>query len=348
MSGVAIAGVGLVTSLGLDAESTCAALRASVTNPSLTRFRGRDGQLINGHQVELDTPWVGVSKLVQMALLAADECLEGIRNVAEGSALPVLLCTAEQQRPGRLQGLDDALFDGIRSGLDVRLDDRHSAIFPLGRVAALAALERAKRLITEHGCHEVLIVAADGLLSWPALKHYVDLDRVLREDNSNGFMPGEGAGALLITAAQAGDVLRCTGFGAGIEPAPVMSGTPLRGDGLTAAIAQAMREAGLLADDVDFIVADISGEQYFFKEAALARARALRGHVRTLELWHPAEGIGEAGSLAGVAAIAAAWTAMRKGYACGPRVLVHASDDTSYRFATILCRPDVQAMEATS
>jgi 3-oxoacyl-[acyl-carrier-protein] synthase-1 len=348
MTGVAVSGVGLVTSLGLDAESTCAALRASVTNPSISRFRGRDGQRINAHQVELDAPWVGIAKLVQMALLAADECLAGTRDALAGDAIPVLLCTAEQRRPGRLEDLDDALFDGVRAGLGVRVDDRHSAIFPLGRVAALAALERARRLVTEHGCGQVLIVAADGLLSWPALKHYVDQDRVLREDNSNGFMPGEGAGALLIAAAHADDTLRCTGIGAGVEPAPVLSGTPLRGDGLTAAIAQAMREAGLLADDVDFIVADISGEQYFFKEAALARARALRGHVRTLDLWHPAEGIGEAGALAGVAAIAAAWTAMRKGYACGPRVLVHGSDDGSYRFAAVLCRPETRNMERMS
>ncbi|MDQ0588988.1 hypothetical protein [Variovorax paradoxus] len=348
MNGVAVASVGLVTSLGRDAASTCAALRASVTNPSLTRFRGRDGQWINAHQVELGAPWVGVSKLVQMALLATDECLAGIRETAMGGELPVLLCTAEQQRPGRLADLDDAFFDGLRTGLGMRVDEQHSAIFPLGRVAALAALERARRLIVEHGCDRVLIVAADGLLSWPALKHYVDLDRVLREDNSNGFMPGEGAGALLITAAQVDDALRCTGIGVGIEPAPVLSGTPLRGDGLTAAIAHAMREAGLLADDIDFIVADISGEQYFFKEAALARARALRGHVRTLDLWHPAEGIGEAGALAGVATIAAAWTAMRKGYACGPRVLVHGSDDASYRFAAVLCRPHVPAEEETT
>lgn len=347
MSGVSVAGVGLVTSLGLDAASTCAALRASVTNPSITRFRGRDGLRINAHQVQLDVPWVGTAKLLRMALLAAEECLSAVPQ-GGGDALPVLLCTAEQQRPGRLEDLDDALFDGLRAGLGVRVDEQRSAIFPLGRVAALSALERARQLIVAHGCEQVLIVAADGLLSWPALRHYVDLDRVLREDNANGFMPGEGAGALLVTATHSGDTLRCTGIGVGIEPAPVLSGTPLRGDGLTVAIGKAMHEAGLQADDVDFIVADLSGEQYFFKEAALARARALRGHGRTLDLWHPAEGIGEAGALAGVATIAAAWTAMRKGYACGPRVLVHGSDDASYRFAAVLCRPAGPTVEGMS
>jgi 3-oxoacyl-[acyl-carrier-protein] synthase-1 len=343
MSEVAVRSVGLVTSIGLSAAATCAALRASVTNPSPTRFLGHEGLWIVGHQVQLEAPWVGVAKLARMATLAAGECLAGDPDHVDDDELPMLLCTAERQRPGRLEGLDDRLYDELRTALAVRLDVRHSAIVPLGRVAALAALEHARRLIVDHGRERVLIVAADGLLSWPTLKHYLELDRLLGEENSNGFLPGEGAGALLITAAGPRDALRCIGIGSGTEPAPLMSGVPLRGDGLTAAIKQAMQECGLSIDALDFIVADISGEQYFFKEAALARSRALRGHPRSLDLWHPAEGIGEAGALAGVATVAAAWTAVHKGYACGPRMLVHGSDDASRRYAAVLCQAEARA-----
>lgn len=340
MSEVAVRSVGLVTSLGLDAAATCAALRASVTNPSSTRFRGHDSLWITGHQVQLEVPWVGVAKLAKMATLAARECLAGDPNLVGDDEIPVLLCTAEQQRPCRLEGLDERLFDELRMVLAVRVSSRHSAIVPLGRIAALAALDQARRLIIHQGCERVLIVAADGLLSWPTLQHYLDLDRVLGEQNSNGFIPGEGAGALLITVARPSDVLHCIGIGSGSEPAPLMSGAPLRADGLTAAIRHAMRESGLAIDALDFIIADLSGEQYFFKEAALARSRALRGLLRSLDLWHPAEGIGEAGALAGVATIAAAWTAVRKGYASGPRMLVHGSDDASGRFAAVFCQPE--------
>jgi 3-oxoacyl-[acyl-carrier-protein] synthase-1 len=269
--------------------------------------------------------------------LAARECLDsaGIEPASFDGMLPLLLCTAELERPGRLEDLDERLFANLQAALALRVDTPHSAIMPLGRTAVLAALGKARQLVADGQAEQVLIVAADGLLSWPALKFYLDADRVLEDGNSNGFIPGEGAGALLVTAAKADDTLLCIGFGSAFEPAPLSSDEPLRGDGLTAAVSQALRESSLGADDIDFIAADLSGEQYFFKEAALARGRALRGQTRQLELWHPAEGTGEAGALAGAAVIAVLWFAMHKGYACGPRVLVHGSGDGEDRFAAI-------------
>ena len=343
-SEVAIRSVGLVTPIGLSAPASCAALRASVTNPTLTRFRGRNGDWVMGHAVPLPEPWVGVAKLARMAEMAARECLAGagLDAASLDGTLPLLLCTAERDRPGRLEQLDERLSAELQAALAPQLSTQHSAIVPLGRTAVLAALGQARRLIAGQHAEQVLIVAADGLLSWPALKHYLDADRVLDTDNSNGFMPGEGAGALLVTRAGAGDTLRCVGFGCALEPASLSSDEPLRGDGLTAALRQSMDESGLGPDDIDFIAADLSGEHYFFKEAALARGRALRGQTRQLELWHPAEGIGEAGALAGAAVIAAVWFAMRKGYACGPRVLVHGSDDAAHRFAAVLRAPEAR------
>jgi 3-oxoacyl-[acyl-carrier-protein] synthase-1 len=40
--------------------------------------------------------------------------------------------------------------------------------------------------------------------------------------------------------------------------------------------------------DFDYRIADISGEQYYFKEAALALARTLRRRKPEFDLWHPA------------------------------------------------------------
>lgn len=335
MSALAIRGVGLVSSIGIGAAATCAALRAGVSNPSQTRFLGRDGAWITGHAVQLERPWVGVAKLARMAALAVRECLDTACNGAVQGEIPLLLCTAEQERAGRLEDLDRRLYEELQTELGLQFDARYSAIVPLGRTAVWAALGQARHLVVERGCRQVLIAAADGLLSWPALRTHVAGGRVLETGNSDGFMPGEGGGALLVGPAAEGDVLRCVGLGSALEPAPLTSDEPLRADGLTVAVRQAMREAGAGVEEIDFIIADLSGEQYFFKEAALARARALRGHARTLELWHPAEGIGETGALAGAAQVAVLWTAMRKGYAPGPRALAHGADDGARRAAAV-------------
>ena len=63
-------------------------------------------------------------------------------------------------------------------------------------------------------------------------------DRLLRADNSNGFIPGEAAGAVLLAAWREGSPapLLCAALGFAREPAPLGSGKPLRADGLVQAI----------------------------------------------------------------------------------------------------------------
>ena len=83
-------------------------------------------------------------------------------------------------------------------------------------------------------------------------------------------------------------------------------------------------------------ITDISGEQYYFKEAALALARTLRARKEEFDLWHPAECTGETGAAAGAAIIAQACAAAQKGYACGPQVLAHMANDAGQRAALCL------------
>jgi 3-oxoacyl-[acyl-carrier-protein] synthase-1 len=169
------------------------------------------------------------------------------------------------------------------------------------------------------------------------LSAYGDRARLLAEHNSNGFIAGEAAGAILLGPAEgAEDELLCVGVGQGTEPAPLGSGEPLRAEGLTTAIRAALHDAGCQLGDVDFRITDISGEQYFFKEAALAFARCIRSPKAEFDLWHPAEGIGEVGAASGLALVATALFAARKQYAKGPRVLLHGSSDGGTRAAAIL------------
>jgi 3-oxoacyl-[acyl-carrier-protein] synthase-1 len=105
--------------------------------------------------------------------------------------------------------------------------------------------------------------------------------------------------------------------------------------GLAQAIRAALVDAGCNMHDVDFRLSDLSGEQYYFKEAALAVSRLLRVRKEEFDLWHPASIIGESGAVAGVAMIAVAEAACRKAYAPGPALLCHMSNDAGQRAAAI-------------
>ena len=333
---IAILNVGLVSSVGLSASATCAALRAGISNPTETRFLNADGEWIMGHGVTLDAPWRARTKLVKMAAMAVDECLIG-RSTAEHGAMPVLLCVSEGDRPGRLEGLDRSLLADIAAELGLHFDLARSVVVPMGRPASLHALVLARQLIYEKGSTHVLIVAADTLLIGSTLSAYGTQARLLSSTNPNGFMPGEGAAAVLLGRASSnGRELQCIGLGEGVEEAHINSEKPLRADGLSLAMKRALADAQCQIQDLDFRIADISGEQYFFKEAALAVSRTMRTLKGEFDIWHPADGIGETGAVIGAAMIASAWTAQRKGYANGPKMMLHAAADTERRNVAIL------------
>ena len=331
---LAILNTALVTSVGLDAPTTCVALRAKLTNPVRTRFVGYDGEWLMGHEVPLIEPLRGLPRLVAMASMAIEEALRGIAPT-DWPQLPILLCVAEKHRPGRTEGIDEQLFLDLQAALDARFDAR-SSVVALGRVGMAVALSNARTLLQQPGTQRVLVVAVDSLLSWPTLSHYDSQHRLLTPSNSNGFMPGEGAGALLVGHPQRGSGLLCTGIGFGMEAAHIDSELPLRGDGLAQAIKAALADAGRTFKDMDFRITDLSGEHYYFKEATLALQRTSHERKEEFDLWHPAECTGETGALAGVTIVAMADAACRKGYAKGGGIVAHMANDDGRRAALAL------------
>jgi 3-oxoacyl-[acyl-carrier-protein] synthase-1 len=331
---LALVNTGLVTSVGLSAPASCAAIRAKVTNPTQTRFIDSGGEWIIAHEVGLDKPWRGRPKLARMAAMAIEEALADVPR-DDWSAIPLLLCVAEHSRPGRTEGLDDRLFHDIEHALGARFA-AGSAIVAEGRVAVPMAVARARALVQERRCPRVLVVATDSLLNWPTLSFYERSGRLLTPGNSNGFIPGEGAGALLLAVPDDGVHLTLTGVGFGAEKAHVDSGEPLRAEGLKAAILAALAEANRTMHDMDLRIVDISGEHYYFKETALALSRTLRRRKEAFDLWHPSECIGESGATAGAMLLALADMACRKGFSPGPRILAHMANDDGRRAALSL------------
>lgn len=332
---VAIHKIGLVTAVGNNAASSCAAFRAKVNNPQPTRFMDGTGEWCLAHGVNLPgTPLKGADKLAAMALTAIREVLEGVPAEA-CAAMPLLLCVAEKERPGRIDGQDERLLAHIQASLGLHFSP-DSCVVSQGRVGLPVAMALARKLLDAARADRVLIVAVDSLLNWASLSHYDQQGRLLTQANSNGFMAGEGAGALLVGRPSGQPELCCTGMGFAMEQAHIDSEEPLRAEGLSAAIKDALHEAGLTMSQMDFRMADLSGEQYYFKEAALALARTLHQPKPEFDLWHPAECTGEAGALAGAAMVAWADVAMRKGYARGPNVMAHMANDTGPRAVLVL------------
>jgi len=331
---LAVTGVGMVAGVGLDCQAACAAIRCAIDNFQETHFVDAAGERILGCEVPLGMPWRGRPRLLRMAADALAQAVQDHGDVDIG-ATPLLLCLAEPERPGRIVD-DDAAFLAALARLLQQPLHPHSAVVATGRTAAGIALLRARELLASGAVPRVLIVAADSMLSAATLAWHEARSRLNTSTNPNGFIPGEAAAALVIERAGGAGQLACTGIGVGHEAAHVLSGEPLRADGLCQAIRAALADAGCAMHDVAFRISDMSGEQYYFKEAALALLRLLRQRRATFDLWHPADCVGEVGAAAGLVAICVVRMACLKGYSAGPRVLAQLGGDAGARVALVL------------
>jgi 3-oxoacyl-[acyl-carrier-protein] synthase-1 len=337
MSGfpLAITGTGMVTGVGLDAPSSCAAIRCAIDNFQETRFMDNGGEWIMGSEVSLEQPWRGKTKLLKMAAAAINECLANNKQIVPESP-PLLLCLSEHERKGRVIDDDNRFFLDLQDELGMEFHKK-SRIIAQGRVATAAALKHARQLIQELNVKQVIIAAADSLLVAHSLYHLEENERLLTSKNSDGFIPGEAGAAVMVGPVyhKQKNQLLVHGLGFGFETAYVGSGKPLRADGLTSAIKESLKDARFVMEDLHFRITDISGEQYYFKEANLALLRLLRKRREEFDIWHPANCIGEVGAAIGLIMIAVLGAACGKDYSKGNRILAHLGNDDGTRCSMI-------------
>lgn len=326
--------VGMVTAVGLDAPSSCAAMRAKLDGFQETKFHRIGDEFVIGAPVPLPREWIGEKRMAHLAAAAVTEAIEDHEWLTDKTV--VLLCIAEQNRPGRpIRDVRSFLSHISRiTGRDI---GRGCIVVAHGRPSGHIALEKAREILKEGNASNVLILGVDSYLVPATITHYIAKWRLLTSDNPNGFIPGEAAAAILCSNAKRG-LLQLAGVGLAHERASIYNNNdiPLRGDGMTSAYNIALEEAGIQMNDIGYRISDLIGEKYWFKQAALANLRLSRGRRDFIDLWSPGEFLGNIGAAVVPAMIAMARTAACKGYSYGRSVLVEASNDAGACGAAVL------------
>ena len=327
---------GMVTPVGYHSAASCAAIRVGLDNFREIPFLF-DGALIRGAAVDAPDDLGGISKLAWMAVEAINQCVPSAQPEAHGD-IALALCVAEASRPGRPARLDERFFANVCSGVEqpARLGP-HRRFVQTGSLGGIEALQWADQVLSQGLANHCIVAGVDSYLSAPTLQSYYERRRLLTEKNTDGFIPGEAGTAVLVSRASVAPVVvQCMGVGWGVEKATQDSDLPLRGDGLAQAYREAFKDAGCGFPTVDYRMADISGDQYAFKEAALAVLRTLRVKKDPFYLWHPADCIGRVGAASVPLILGIALAAARRSYAPGPGALCHFTEDSGTRAATIL------------
>lgn len=340
MKPLTISAVGMISGLAKGAEANAAAMRCQYDCFAETQFlTPQNSERLIGAAIPYSQNVFGISKLVQICSDALED-LFSQTNAQCSASLPVLLCLPESTRPDWDTEKVHQFYELLTQNLE--LDNPYNLMIQQGRVSLVTAFEKARELIYSKKSDGVIILGIDSLLNALAIQHFGKppheyRNRLLTQKNSDAFIPGEAAAACFVTKPQlTGKELILQGFGKGLEEATIYSRKPLNGIGLTQAIYSASNDAQLSADETGFRIVGLTGESYFFKEAALILPRVLKTVRPVYDFWHPSDCIGECGAVNGLAILVMAYWASKKNYLPHDTALCHLSNDDEQRAAFIL------------
>jgi len=338
MAHVSVIAAGMVTPVGFNYESSCAAIRAGVRGvKQVNLWDAENGEYLSGGKVDLPHWWTGIGKLADLVAPAIWECLEAAKP-EPARDIPILLGIAPPDRPHRLEGLDEEIMDEV----EFRLDLPHhplSKTIPNGNVSGVIGLREAQNIIDQGLAKYCVVAGVDSFLQQDVVEAYMEQRRIMTASNSNGFFPGEAGCAVLVCASGSGlaSELRVLGIGFANETGTIESDQPLRGVGMTGAVREAFSEAGITIHETSYRITDLSGEHYKFKEAVFAEGRLMKKVLSDpYDIWHPIELLGEIGAANVPCALAIGKHAGTKRYGRGDRVLCHFGSDGGERAACVV------------
>jgi 3-oxoacyl-[acyl-carrier-protein] synthase I len=275
-----ISRVGACTPLGLKSATSYAAFRAGISRVSETATLGLDGEPVRASTLELLND--NLSREERMRELAARAMRE---LLAPGPPSP---------RLRRIQA-----FLGLPAGLSkmTRLVDWPSQVFTQDRSSFFFALDAAMSALDRGECDGALVGAVDSLCTTETLAQQ---RRLLGPPVSDGLIPGEGAGFLLLTSRAApGSLGQVIQAAVGCEARHFHHAEPNQGKGLTAVLRAVRTHPAVRGRRADLLFTCETGERFWADELAMAYFRNVALMPEPFVRSPAAEGLGDLGAAAG-------------------------------------------------
>lgn len=336
-----IVGAGAITSVGYSVPQVWASVRAGIArfgnHPVLdTRFSETRLALVEEEDLE---PWhadldlAGLSnrtrRMIRLAAPALREATEGIPV----SAPFVAFLGLPRPEARSIAAAGPAMVNALAKQSGVVLDEKASQVFPVGRAAFFLALDQALRFLATGRASHVLVGSVDSHLDTRLLANLEAEQRLLGDFVSDGLVPGEGAGMLVLgrpTSSQKTPQAFIAGVGVGKDPGHRYSQEPARGEGLWNAMNALFATSPLGNVRIGSTFAGLNGENFAAKEWGIAQLRHRACFADTGTFDHPADCYGDLGASTGAVTTALASLALTKHHRAGP-ALVWASSDHEER-----------------
>jgi 3-oxoacyl-[acyl-carrier-protein] synthase-1 len=345
---VVIAGIGMMTAVGLSAAETAAAVRSRTARFVETPIRHMAFEPVTLAEVPEDgLPPLsdGLSKvsgltsrerrLLRLATMPLRECLAPLAENRVRVGLCLALPELETTTP-----LDRAAFVAhLATQTEGRFDAEASDASHVGRAGGFLAIGQA--VLTIQSGAEFMIAGGVDTYRDPYVLSTLDREaRVKSDTSSDGFVPGEAAAFLLLASERAAAARGLAVFGrvtpvsAGFEPGHLYSAEPYRGDGLSGTLQQLIAQ-GALDAPVGEVYSSMTGESHWAKEWGVAFLRTKAAFREDLGMHHPADCFGETGAACGPLMVGLAALGIKGRYRRSPS-LAYGSSDRGARAAVIV------------
>lgn len=346
---LAITGMGLVTPVGHDVASACAALRADISRlreldefPENVYLRLDSDKIdaVGGRAAGITDGHLGLGRFARLAAPAFKQAWETARSRPEDARnTGLLLALPPKDRLDRDERLETFLPKRLRqrTGIDLNAFPPVHYIYD-GNVSAIAALSGAAAALSSRKATRVLIGCVDSLIEPATLIWLSESKQLKTKDRKDGLLPGEAAAFLLVETVE--EAVRRKA-----KILSVVSGISIgqdsekgtRGAGLTEVIQKSL---ATLQDgaEVGLVICDLNGQRARATEWGYARTRAFQGKHIDPGLWHPADCIGDTGAASGGLSIIQATVALQKEYAKTDNVLVWSSGEGGRRAAALVSK----------
>ena len=329
-----IVAAGLCCALGYHLGAAACALRANIDHFQESEFlTQRDERLVVARLPDTDL-W-GQSRLARWLELAVADCLRHTPSL-DTQEVPLVWLAPEPDRHGLTLSWWTEVFHAVVAKLGLTFHPR-SGVMQLGRAGLAGALEQVASLLEAEKRPAVMLVGVDSYLHAATINHYLKSERLQVSGNSNGFIPGEAAAAVLLTRARPSDPgVKVIGYRQGHEAGRPDGSVPCRAQGLSDTIRAALASSQIAVERLDFRVSDQNGEAFFAKEAANAFARVASKDSRQLRVVTLCDCLGEVGAATGPAMLAYLSQLMPHADSPGRTALLHLANDDGLRSAVVV------------
>jgi 3-oxoacyl-[acyl-carrier-protein] synthase-1 len=333
---------GARTPLGLDAASTAAAVEAGIApfaeHPFMLDHTGLP--LIVARDAELTNDLEGPARLAGLLLPAVGEAAGGLGKHPQ-EKLPVLLALPPS-RPAQDPDLSKKVAAQLSQEFKGPVRFTDVVPFPFGHAGGILALEEACRRVGRNEARVAVVAGVDSYLDSDTLDWLSRTDQMKGERQPWGFIPGEAAGAFLVTTRQTakscGWTVKATLGGTGVarEENRIHTDSVCLGRGLSDAIRKAVEPLAASGEKVEYSWCDLNGQTYRADEFGYSIPRLTRHFEDITAFTAPADCWGDVGAATGPLLLLLALAAAQKGTAKGTRHVLWTSSDGGERSAAVL------------